>query len=88
MNSTDGNEIQHIIISLQRKNIFCYYNFSQLYLKLFGKEIALPLAILINRSIVKGIVPQDLKIAKSIYVFKSKPKDDISNYRPMSIFGS
>ena len=51
-----------------------YDNLSQLDLKIFGEQIVLPLAILINKSIVEGIVPKELKIAKIIHVFKSTLK--------------
>ena len=60
----------------------------QLNKTLFGQQIALPLAILINRPKVEGIIPQELNIAKAIPVFKSSAKDDISNYRPISILPS
>ena len=36
----------------------------------------------------EGIVPDELKIAKIIPVYKSNAKDDISNYRPISLLPS
>ena len=38
-----------------------------------------------NTSIIKGIFPDELKIAKVIPIFKSGNKDLIENYRPISI---
>ena len=35
-----------------------------------------------------GIVPDELKVAKTIPVHKSNAKDDISNYRPISLLPS
>ena len=37
------------------------------------------------RSIKDGIVPDDLKIAKIVPIFKSDDKRTVSNYRPISI---
>ena len=84
MNPTE-DDIQQILMSLPSKKSSGYDNLSQLHVKIFGEQIVLPLAILINKSIVEGIVPQELKIAKIIPVFKSNAKDDISNYRPIPI---
>ena len=40
---------------------------------------------MINKSIVEGKVPDSLKIAEIIPVYKSKEKNIIDNYRPISI---
>ena len=48
----------------------------------------MPLSILINMSMYEGIVPDELKIAKFIPAHKSNAKDDISNYRPLSLLPS
>ena len=48
MNPTDENEIQQILMSLPSKKSSGYDNLSQLDVKLFGEQIVLPLAILIN----------------------------------------
>jgi hypothetical protein len=44
-----------------------------------------PLTHVLNRSIVSGIVPKELKIAKVIPIFKSGDKMSINNYRPVSV---
>jgi len=48
-------------------------------------SIAKPLAKIINCSFTSGIVPQALKIAKVVPVFKKGGKDEVSNYRPISV---
>jgi hypothetical protein len=48
-------------------------------------QLATPLCVLFNKSIHEGIVPDDLKIAKIIPVFKSEEKRIVSNYRPISV---
>ena len=73
---------------LQPKKSTSHDNLSPLVIKLFGEEIAMPLSILINISMYEGIVPDELKIAKIIPVHKSNAKDDISNYRPISLLPS
>ena len=88
MTPTDASEIRQIIRSLQPKKSTSHDNLSPLVIKLFGEEIAMPLSILINMSISEGIVPDELKIAKIIPVHKSNAKDDISNYRPISLLPS
>ena len=88
MTPTDASEIRQIIRSLQPKKSRSHDNLSPLVIKLFGEEIAMPLSILINMSMSEGIVPDELKIAKIIPVHKSNAKDDISNYRPISLLPS
>ena len=48
-------------------------------------EIAKPIAYLINLSILTGIIPQEWKEAKVTPIFKSDEKDDVNNYRPISV---
>ena len=88
MTPTDASEIREIIKSLQPKKSTSHDNLSSLVIKLFGEQIAMPLSILINMSMFEGIVPDKFKIAKIIPVHKSNAKDDISNYRPISLLPS
>ena len=44
-----------------------------------------PLKYLFNLSIVKGIFPDDLKIAKVTPIYKADNSSNISNYRPISV---
>ena len=55
MKPTDANEIRQIIMSLQPKKTSGYDNLSSCLLKL-----ALGIPILINKSIVEGVVPDEL----------------------------
>ena len=47
--------------------------------------IAMPLSHIINCSLISGIVPSKLKIAKVIPVFKNGHYEDMYNYRPIYI---
>ena len=48
-------------------------------------ELCEPLKYLFNLSIVKGIFPDDLKIAKVTPIYKADSSSNISNYRPISV---
>ena len=48
-------------------------------------SVSSPLTHIVNLSITHGIVPDDLKIALVIPIFKSGDKALFSNYRPISV---
>ena len=54
-------------------------------LKDAAPEIAKPIAYLINVTILTGIIPQEWKEAKVTATFKSGGKEDVNNYRPISV---
>ena len=47
--------------------------------------IACPLTHVVNLSIIQGVVPDDLKLARVVPLYKKSDKTDVSNYRPVSI---
>ena len=47
--------------------------------------IACPLTHVINMSIIEGVVPDDLKSARVVPLFKKNDKTEVGNYRPVSI---
>ena len=51
-------------------------------------HISEPLTHIINLSIYHGIVPDEMKIARVIPVFKSDDQSLITNYRPISVLPS
>ena len=57
-------------------------------LKLTRNALKYPLTILLNKSLESGIVPETLKTAKVIPIFKSKDPDLFTNYRPISLLPS
>ncbi len=54
-----------------------------------NKEIlAIPLSLLFNQSITEGKFPQCLKHATVIPIYKKGPRDDVGNYRPISMLST
>ena len=49
-------------------------------------QLAMPLAHIFKQSLLTGTVPDNMKIAKIVPIFKSGNKKMLSNYRPISIF--
>ena len=58
-------------------------NINSKLLKAVESCIVKPISTLINKSIETGIVPDIMKLAKVIPIYKAKNKDDFSNYRPI-----
>ena len=54
-------------------------------LKDVANEISKPLAFIINKSLLSGIVPDLWKISKITSLYKSDSKSDFNNYRPISV---
>jgi hypothetical protein len=85
MAPTDTQEIITCIDSLKRKHSSGHDNITSALLKDIKYDISFPLAILINKSLETGDVPDLLKLAKIIPIYKSKNKELLNNYRPISL---
>ena len=85
LNPADESEVHHVIFSLKNSTSKGYDDLPVNTIKNCGNELAKPLCILFNKSIEEGVVPDDLKIAKIIPIFKSDDKKAVSNYRPISV---
>ena len=55
-----------------------------MYTKL-AEVLSHPISLLINKSLSTGIVPNSMKLAKVIPIYKSKDSKLFSNYRPISL---
>ena len=62
-----------------------YDNVSVNLIKTIINYIAEPLSALIIKSFERGIVPDQLKIARVCPIFKSGDQTDFTNYRPLSV---
>ena len=57
-------------------------------LKQICEPCSIPLAILINKSLETGLVPEATKMAKVVPIFKAKDKELFTNYRPISLLSN
>ena len=78
-------DIINITSNLKSKTSLGHDNLSTKLVKQSIKHITLPLTHIINQSLTTGIVPQNMKIARVIPIFKSGDKTIFNNYRPISI---
>ena len=82
---TDHVEIVKIMRTFQPKKSTGDDGISMALLKHISEECSLPLAILVNKSLVQGIVPDCMKLAKVVPIYKAKNKELFTNYRPISL---
>ena len=71
---TDNLEIKNIILDLRNSYSKGYDNLSVDIIKNCSTELARPLSIIFNKSIEKGTVPDELKVAKIIPIYKCDDK--------------
>jgi hypothetical protein len=79
------SEISDSINQLQIKKTLDVNGMSTHILSKFSLCLSLPLKHVISLSFVNGIVPNQLKIAKVIPVFKAGDRRLVENYRPISL---
>ena len=82
---TDFSEITKIISNLKTKTSQGDDNISTKLLKLTSNITSNAIAHITNLSINQGIVPDKLKIAKVIPIFKKNERHEAGNYRPISL---
>ncbi len=82
---TDQNEVDLIITSMKNKKSSGHDNISSHLLNMIKLNVTKPIAIIINKSIENGCVPDSLKLAKVVPIYKSKDSELFSNYRPISL---
>ena len=60
-------------------------NITNMVIKKVALEICKPLSMIFNCSFKTGVVPEQLKIAKVIPIYKKDNAEILSNYRPVSV---
>ena len=85
---TDPYEIIDIVRSMKNSSSAGIDEISTNILKSVIVYVAEPLSMIINASIVSGIFPDKMKTAKVCPILKSGPKNEFSNYRPISVLNS
>ena len=79
------NELKDAFFSLKINKSPGYDDISFNVVKKCFSSLCEPLKYLFNLSIEKGILPDDLKIAKETPIYKAEDKSDLSYYRPISV---
>jgi len=82
---TDEEEIVKLINKLGNGKSPGHDNLKSNLVKRVAKDIAYPLSLIVNMSLSTGVVPDDLKIAKVIPIYKKENPDAFGNYRPVSV---
>jgi len=84
--STDPVNIIDTTKTLKRKTSSGFDEISTKLLSEIIEDIAYPLTYIINLLFSKGIVPENMKIAKVIPIYKSGEISKLNNYRPIEYY--
>ena len=79
-----AQDITHIIDNLKNAS-FNIDTIPPRILKQIKEIVAAPIAEIINKSLMHGIFPDSLKVAKIIPIYKSGDTQKVQNYRPIAI---
>ena len=85
---TTINELESICGMFASKKAPGYDSIPMYIIKYSFHLISAPLADIINLSLLKGIFPDKLKIAKIIPIFKAEDPNFFVNYRPISLLSN
>ena len=78
-------EINRLIEKLPNKKSSGYDLISNSLLKELKEELGIPLYEIFNLSLKEGVFSSAMKLADVVPVFKSKTRDEPTNYRPISL---
>lgn len=82
---TEPFEIESILGKLKPKHSSGLDGLTPFLFKQCQNQLAYPISLLINKSIATSTVPECLKTAKVVPIYKSKARDKFANYRPVSL---
>ena len=83
--SCSPNEVRKLLEKLDTKKSTGLDNLPSRMLKIAAGVLAPSLTFLFNQSISSGIVPTEWKLARVTPIFKKGKRQDVNNYRPISI---
>ena len=84
----DENHAAKVLSSLQTNNSSGHDGISMKLLKFLSPALLKPLTIVINQSLLTGIFPDKLKIAKVVPLYKKDDPSLTDKYRPISLMPS
>jgi hypothetical protein len=79
------NDARDAILALSSSNAKDVYHINSKIIKTLVNVIYIPLTKFFNKCIAENVFPNVLKISKVIPLFKKGDKDNMNNYRPISI---
>ena len=82
---TTVHEIDKIIQDLPNKSSHGHDELSNITLKALRSSITFPLCHIFNQSLIDGMLPEKMKWAEIILLYKGKSMDLTINYRPISL---
>ena len=82
---TTACEISKLICKLPNKSSSGYDKINNILLKKLNKELSVPIAMICNNSLKSGKFPTQMKTAIVVPLYKSKGRDYVNNYRPISL---
>ena len=85
MNYTNKDEIESVVKSLPNKVSSGHDQISNNLLKQLSCSISYPLEIIFNQSIQQGLFPMLIKKVEVIPLYKGNDREDVVNYRPISL---
>ena len=83
--TVDKEEILKIIMNLKSKTSFGHDDMTTKSLKMLAPVLLETITLIVNQSLVTGIFPDDLKLAKVIPLHKKADTSKMDNYRPVSL---
>ena len=88
LSPTCAEEVVNIVKLLKNKRIAGVDALGLDIMKKSISVIAKPLSFIINQSLETGRVPESIKIAKVVPIYKNGLKSDITSYQPISVLQS
>ena len=82
------NDVQLLLQNVNTNKASGIDGISAKILKIAATCISPSLTLIFNQSILTGVFPNDWKISKVIPIYKSEAKDEMTNYRPISIIST
>ena len=85
LSPTTPNEIMRLIEKLPNKRSSGHDGISNILLKELKVELSIILCDIFNESMQEGVFPEMMKLADVVPLYKSKTREEPTNYRPISL---